>query len=256
MEKPRVLESKLRIVAVIPARLDSERLPRKVLRMLDGRAMLHHVFDATRDAARASGMIEQVLVATDSEEVRGYCERNRIPVRMTSPSHRSGTERIHEVMQAVPADVFLNLQADEPLLAAEHVTLLVEAFRKNPAAQVSTLKTPLGEAEAQNPNIVKVVTDLDGRALCFSRAAIPFRRDPAAAPPYYKHLGLYGYRREALERYMQLPASPLERAERLEQMRFLENGIPIYVLETARDTIGVDTEEDWQTVCRLLAERR
>jgi 3-deoxy-manno-octulosonate cytidylyltransferase (CMP-KDO synthetase) len=246
------LENKLRIAAVIPARLASERLPGKVLRMLEGRAMLHHVYDT----ARAGAILDDLLVATDSEEVRRYCERNQIPVRMTSSSHRSGTERIHEVMKAVPADVFLNLQADEPLLAKEHLGLLVDPFRTNPATQVSTLKTLLDDGAASNPNVVKVVTDLRGQALCFSRAPIPFHRDPAVGVPYYKHLGLYGYRREALERYIELPPSPLERTERLEQMRFLENGIPIYVAETAHDTIGVDTEEDWQAVFRLFETRR
>jgi 3-deoxy-manno-octulosonate cytidylyltransferase (CMP-KDO synthetase) len=236
---------------VIPARLASERLPGKVLRPLQGRAMLHHVYDA----ARGCPWIDELWVATDSGEVREYCDRNQIPVRMTSSAHRSGTERIHEVMQTIRADVFLNLQADEPLLTAAHMSLLVKPFLNDAATQVSTLKTPLDAASAQNPNIVKVVTNLRGEALCFSRAPIPYRRDPASTVPYYKHLGLYGYRREALEIYYALPPSPLEQAERLEQMRFLENGIPIYAAETAEDTIGVDTEEDWQAVERLLELR-
>lgn len=244
-------DNKLTFAAVIPARLASERLPGKVLRPLQGRAMLHHVYDA----ARSCSWIDELLVATDSGEVRSYCEQNQIPVRMTSPAHRSGTERIHEVMETIRADVILNLQADEPLLTPAHLDLLRQPFLQNAATQVSTLKTPLDAAEAQNPNIVKVVTNLRGEALCFSRSPIPYRRDPASTVPYYKHLGLYAYRREALERYFALPPSPLEQAERLEQMRFLENGIPIYAAETADDTIGVDTEEDWQAVERLLKTR-
>lgn len=240
-----------RIVGVIPARLNSERLPGKVLRNLAGRAMLHHVYDG----ARACPLLDELVVATDAEPVQAYCAEQGIPVLMTSPAHRSGTERIHEVMQRIPADVFLNLQADEPLVGADHVRLLIEPFFSDPSTQVSTLKVALDAAAAENPNAVKVVTDLRGRALYFSRAPIPFRRDPAFSLPYYKHLGLYGYRREALAQYVQMPASPLERAERLEQLRFLENGISIQVVETVQDTIGVDTEEDWRAVSRLLESR-
>lgn len=239
---------KLRIVGVIPARLNSERLPGKVLRNLAGRAMLHHVYDG----GRACPLVDELVVATDAEAVRAYCAQRQIPVLMTSPAHRSGTERIHEVSQRVPGDVFLNLQADEPLVGASHVQLLIEAFLTDETVQVSTLKVALNPALAADPNIVKVVTDRRGRALYFSRAPIPYRRDPASCLQYYKHLGLYGYRRETLAHYVQMTPSELEQAERLEQMRFLENGIPIQVTETARDTIGVDTEEDWAAVRRLL----
>ena len=240
--------TKSRVVAVIPARLASERLPGKVLRMLHGRAMLHHVYDA----ARCCAILDDLCVATDSEEVRGYCEANHIPVRMTSAKHRSGTERVHEVMQLVAGDIFLNLQADEPLLLPEHVALLVEPFLNNPEIQVSTLKTPLDRAEAANPNVVKVVSDIHGRALYFSRAPIPFQRSAEALASPYKHLGLYGYTRQSLEQYVRLPPARLEQSERLEQLRFLENGIPIHVAETTGDMIGVDTEEDWQAVIRFL----
>jgi len=240
--------NKLRIVGVIPARMNSERLPGKVLRSLAGRAMLHHVYDG----ARACPLLNEFLVATDAEAVRAYCTQHQIPVLMTSPDHRSGTERIHEVMQRISGDVFVNLQADEPLVGVDHVQLLIDPFLAEETTQVSTLKVPLDVMAAANPNVVKVVTDRRGRALYFSRAPIPYRRDPASSPPYYKHLGLYGYRREALARYFQMAPSQLEQAERLEQMRFLENGIPIQVMETARDTIGVDTEEDWAAVSRLL----
>jgi len=241
-------EKKLRIAGVIPARLNSERLPGKVLRSLAGRALLHHVYDG----ARGCPLLDELLVATDAEPVRAYCAEHHIPVLMTSSTHRSGTERIHEVMLRIPADVFLNLQADEPLLGMDHVRLLIEPFLSDPVTQVSTLKVALEDAAAVNPNVVKVVTDARGWALYFSRAPIPYRRQPAAPPPYYKHLGLYGYRREALARYVQLEPTPLEQAERLEQLRFLENGVPIQVMETTQDTIGVDTEEDWTAVSRLL----
>lgn len=240
------------IVGVIPARMSSERLPGKVLRSLGGRAMLHHVFEGARQCPRLRG----VWVATDSGEVRDYCARNQIPVLMTAATHRSGTERIHEVIEKLPAAVYVNLQADEPMLRASHVELLLEPFLRRPQTQVTTLKTPLDPAEAQNPNVVKVVTDPGGQALYFSRAPIPYRRHAGSALPFYKHLGFYAYSREALERYVQWPPSPLEQTERLEQLRFLENGIPIQVAETAEDTIGVDTEEDWQAVTRYFENLR
>ncbi|MBI4465047.1 MAG: 3-deoxy-manno-octulosonate cytidylyltransferase [Acidobacteria bacterium] len=243
------VEPSCRIVGVIPARYDSERLPGKVLRPIAGKAMVHLVYER----ARACPLLSELWVAADSESVRGYCEQHGIPVRMTARHHRSGTERILEVMETVPADVYVNLQADEPMLNANHVRLLVEPFLADPRIQITTLRTPLKAAEAQNPHVVKVVTGLRGQALYFSRAPIPYHRDPAAAPAFSKHLGLYAYSREALERYRTLLPSPLEQAERLEQLRFLENGIPIQVAEAAEDTIGVDTEEDWLAVRKYFA---
>ena len=238
----------LRIVGVIPARFDSERLPGKVLRPICGRAMVHHVYER----ARASPLLTELWVATDSPQVFDYCRRNGIPVCMTAPTHRSGTERMGEVMQTLPADVYVNLQADEPMLTLNHLRLLIEPFFRDPPAQLTTLKTPLAADEAHNPHVVKVVTNAEGRALYFSRAAIPYPRDPSSPATYYKHLGLYAYSRATLVRYRDLAPSPLERIERLEQMRFLENGIPIQVAETAEDTIGVDTEEDWRAVNRYF----
>ena len=162
-------EKKPKIVGVIPARLNSERLPGKVLRSLAGCAMLHHVYDG----ARACLLLDELLVATDAEAVRDYCAAHQIPVLMTSSAHRSGTERIDEVAQRIPADVFVNLQADEPFVAPDHVRLLVEPFLSGQATHVSTLKVALDGAAAMNPHVVKVVTDLRGQALYFSRAPIP-----------------------------------------------------------------------------------
>lgn len=208
--------------------------------------MLQLVFDG----ARGCRHLDELWVATDSEQVREYCSRHEIPVLMTASTHRSGTERIHEVLQMRPADVYVNIQGDEPMLNVRHVDLLVEPFLSDPHTQVTTLKTPISAEEAQNPHVVKVVTTAAGQALYFSRAAIPYRRDASSPLPFYKHLGFYAYARTALEHYYRLPPSPLEQTERLEQMRFLENGIPIRVSETAIDTIGVDTKEDWAAVKR------
>ena len=246
-----VSKNSLRIVGVIPARLDSTRLPGKVLRTLCGRAMLHHVFDR----ARACSLLDELWVATDSPLVLDYCARNAIPALMTAATHRSGTERIFEVMQKIPAEVYVNIQADEPMVSANHLRLLLEPFLEDPQTQVTTLKTPLAAAEAANPNVVKVVTNMREQALYFSRAPIPHPRDPSSPVRFYKHLGLYAYSRAALERYRHLPASPLEQIEKLEQLRFIEHGIPIQAPETAEDTIGVDTEADWQAVVRYFERR-
>jgi 3-deoxy-manno-octulosonate cytidylyltransferase (CMP-KDO synthetase) len=172
---------------------------------------------------------------------------------MTSASHRSGTERVHEISKAVQADVYINVQGDEPLARAEQIASLLEVM-KNPAVQVGTLKTPAAAVDIDNPNAVKVVTDSSGKALYFSRTTIPYDRDKSS-PAYYKHLGFYAYRKPALDRFCTLPESFLEKSERLEQLRFLENGIDIYVGETAYDSIGVDTEEDLQRVEALLRRK-
>ncbi len=242
----------MRLLAVIPARLASTRLPRKPLREIAGRPLLAHVYDAVRRSPLLRP--QDVLVATDADEIVQLARERGWNVRLTSPQHRSGTERVHEIACAVSADVYLNIQGDEPMTRPEHIAQLVEVMR-DPAVLVGTLKTPATAADIDNPNAVKVTTDAAGRALYFSRAAIPYDRDGEGRARYFKHLGFYAYRAEALERFCALPESELERSERLEQLRFLENGIPIYVGETPFDTIGVDTEEDLARVEALVAGR-
>jgi len=226
----------MKVVAVIPARLDSTRLPRKMLREIAGEPLLAWVYQGVR---RCSSL-DQVVVATDSEDILAFCKQRGFVARMTSPTHRSGTERVHEISTLIPGDVYLNVQGDEPLTKPEHIDSLIEVMR-SAEVQVGTLKTAAAEIDVNNPSAVKVVTDSTGRALYFSRATIPFDRD-GARPQYYKHLGFYSYRKDALERFVRWPESSLERSERLEQLRFLENGVPIYVAETPFDTVGVDTE--------------
>ena len=239
----------LRTLGVIPARLASTRLPRKVLREVAGRPLLAWVVEA----ARACPQLDRVLVATDSEEVAEFCRRIGCAVELTAANLASGTDRIHAVAQLHDADVYVNIQGDEPLLRPEHILALLRPFAQA-EVDVSTLKVRCTEEKIANPNAVKVVTDTDGRALYFSRAAIPFHRDAAdPVPQYWKHIGLYAYRKRALNLFPTLPPSGLERAERLEQLRFLENGLAIYVEATEFDTIGVDTEDDLRMVeARLL----
>ncbi|MBS1821937.1 MAG: 3-deoxy-manno-octulosonate cytidylyltransferase [Acidobacteria bacterium] len=235
-------------LGVIPARLASTRLPRKVLRSIAGRPMLAWVYEA----ARACPQLEQVVIATDSNEIVDLCHANNWPVQLTSPELTSGSDRVHAVAQLIDADIYVNIQGDEPLLKPEHLTALLRPFT-NPAVEVSTLKVPCTPVNIHNPNAVKVVTAADGRALYFSRATIPYNRDGGPAQ-YWKHIGLYGYRKSALERFPTLPNRTLEHTERLEQLRFLENGITLYVEATEFDTIGVDTEEDLKLVESILLQ--
>jgi 3-deoxy-manno-octulosonate cytidylyltransferase (CMP-KDO synthetase) len=181
------------------------------------------------------------LIATDSSEVVAYADSEGWPSVMTSPDLPSGTDRVHAVSGLIDADIYVNIQGDEPLLRREHIDALLRPFALA-AAEVTTLSTPCTPAEVDDPNAVKVVTAGDGRALYFSRASIPYNRGIATPPR--KHLGLYAYRKAALARFAALPPSPLEMTERLEQLRLLENGINIYVEHTTFTTIGVDTEAD------------
>jgi 3-deoxy-manno-octulosonate cytidylyltransferase (CMP-KDO synthetase) len=236
----------MRIVAVIPARLASTRLPRKMLREIGGQTLIGRVYSAVK----SSPALDDVVVATDSEEIAEICHQHGWKAQMTSSIHRSGTERVHEVSRSIAADVYLNVQGDEPLTRPEHIETLSELMR-NPDVQVGSLMTVAAPVDVNNPSAVKVVTDLNGRALYFSRATIPFDRD-SAAPVYFKHLGFYAYRKAALDRFVTLPESSLERSERLEQLRFLANGIAIHLAKTPYDTVGVDTEEDLRRVEEIL----
>jgi 3-deoxy-manno-octulosonate cytidylyltransferase (CMP-KDO synthetase) len=240
----------MRAIAIIPARLASTRLPRKALREIAGRPMVGWVYEA----AKASSLLADVIIATDSPEIEEVCRRNGWNAQMTSSAHRSGTERVHEIACKIAADVYVNVQGDEPLTRPEHIASLL-AVMTMPGVQVGTLKTPCKPEDIENPNAVKIVTASDGRALYFSRATIPYDRDRSGAARYFKHLGFYAYTAEALERFCSLPESELERTERLEQLRFLDNGIPIHVAETPFDTVGVDTEEDLARVERTLGAR-
>lgn len=235
---------------MIPARLGSTRLSRKVLREIAGKPMVEWVWHA----GAASGLMDPVVVATDSEEVADVCRAKKIPFAITSPDCASGTDRVREVAHSIDADVYVNIQGDEPTLTAEFFAPLLALFQR-PEVQVATLAVPCPPAEFNNPNAVKVVTALNGRALYFSRSTIPFDRDNVGFAGYRKHLGIYAYRKAALEKFSSLPPSLLEKTERLEQLRLLENGIDLYVAEAPLDTIGVDTAEDLARAEAVLRER-
>jgi 3-deoxy-manno-octulosonate cytidylyltransferase (CMP-KDO synthetase) len=274
----------LRTLGVIPARLASTRLPRKLLRVVAGKPLLAW----TVEAARACPQLDRILVAADSEEIAALCRSLNVPCELTSPELLSGTDRIHAIAQLPQwsdAHIYVNIQGDEPLLRPEHIAALISPFTNDaldPTA-ITTLKTPCTPENIANPNAVKVVTTSTGRALYFSRATIPYNRNAAptsahkgpgapsmtASPSwvgrntpeegaptiYWKHIGLYAYHRSALNLFPSLPPSLLEQTERLEQLRFLENNIPIHVEPTDYDTIGVDTEADLQQVEAILRKK-
>lgn len=240
----------MKALGVIPARYDSTRLPGKVLLDIAGKPMLYWVYRN----ARRSRLLTDLLVATDSEKVLDYCRQEGMQVMLTG-RHPSGTDRLREVMERREADVYVNIQGDEPTIRPDHLEAVLKPFISGDA-QVATLKVQIDEAAARNPNTVKVVTDDDGRALYFSRYPIPFDRDGAGCVKRYKHIGIYAYTRAALALFHSLPESSLESAEKLEQLRFLQNGVAIWVVETPFDTVGVDTEADLQRVNLLFSGAR
>lgn len=234
----------MRAIAIIPARYASTRFPGKPLAPLAGKPMIQHVYER---AARTPGLAE-VWVATDdvriADAVRAFGGR----VAMTGEC-RTGTDRVYEASRALEADVVLNVQGDEPLIEPSVLEKLLGAFA-DPAVQMATLKRPLHPDEESNPNVVKVVCALDGDALYFSRARLPYPREPSTA---FAHVGVYAYRKEFLATVASLPTTPLERAESLEQLRVLEHGHRIRVVETDWTSLGVDTPEDLARAERLIA---
>lgn len=231
------------VLAVIPARYGSTRFPGKPLVEIQGKPMIQHVWER---ASEVPG-IRRTIVATDDARIQTVVTVFGGEVRMTSPDHPSGTDRVWEVAEALPEySLILNLQGDEPFLEAGVLDRLLAASRDWPQADIMTLVTPFDNpADVDNPNMVKAVLAQDGRALYFSRAAVPFHRDTDSKRlPYYRHLGLYLYRRPALARFVGLPPSPLEQAEKLEQLRALEAGMTLYAMVVDRAPVGIDTPED------------
>jgi 3-deoxy-manno-octulosonate cytidylyltransferase (CMP-KDO synthetase) len=240
-----------KILGVIPARYASSRFPGKVLSLISGKSMLQHVWERASLARYLTGTV----IATDDESVFQEARRFGAAVRMTRADHPSGTDRVAEVASAETAEIIVNIQGDEPLIDPAAIDAAVLPLADDPGLVMGTLKKKIEDPrEVTDPNVVKVVTDRAGNAIYFSRSTIPYVRDrqEAAATVHYKHIGLYVYRRDFLLAYPDLPAGPLERAERLEQLRALENGFSIRVMETEYESLGVDTPEDLERVNRLF----
>jgi 3-deoxy-manno-octulosonate cytidylyltransferase (CMP-KDO synthetase) len=236
-----------KILGVIPARLQSSRFPGKVLAEIASKPMVQHVYERASQAR----YLTSTIIATDDERVVEAARAFGARVRMTRPDHPSGTDRVAEVASAENAEIVVNIQGDEPLIDPDAIDAAILPLVHDPSVVMSTLKKKIeNPREIQDPNVVKVVTDRAGDAIYFSRCPIPYERDrlAAGAPPYFKHVGLYVYSRDFLMEYPVLPVGPLEQAERLEQLRALENGYRIRVVETEYESVGVDTPEDLERV--------
>jgi 3-deoxy-manno-octulosonate cytidylyltransferase (CMP-KDO synthetase) len=212
--------------------------------------MLQHVFER----ASSARYLPQVIIATDDERIADVARSFNAPVRMTRSDHASGTDRVAEVASAIPADVIVNIQGDEPLIDPAAIDTAVLTLTGDPDVPMATLKKRIDNPdEVSNPNVVKVVTDRQDRAIYFSRLPIPYVREGNAySMTRFKHIGLYVYRRDLLLQYSDLPVGPLERSEKLEQLRALENGYSIRVAETDYESLGVDTPEDFERVSKLF----
>ena len=238
-----------KILGVIPARYASTRFPGKVLVPIAGKSMLQHVYER----ASLARYLTSTIIATDDERVyeaaRGFGAR----VRRTRSDHPSGTDRVAEVASAEDAEFVVNIQGDEPLIDPAAIDAAILPLVHDPEIPMGTLKKRIEDRrEISDSNVVKVITDYAGNAIYFSRCPIPYVREQAVPPVHFKHIGLYIYRRDFLLAYPSLRVGPLEQAERLEQLRALENGYPIRVVETEYESLGVDTPEDLERVSQLF----
>lgn len=242
-----------KVLAVIPARYASVRFPGKPLAPIAGKAMIQHVVERVRQAKRVS----QVVVATEDARIKTAVEAFGGEAIITRSDHRTGTDRVAEVATHIAAAVYINVQGDEPLIDPGTIDALVEAMLEDDSIQLATPCTSIGQPnDIMDPNIVKVVRDFESNALYFSRAPIPWVRDSAqtVTARHWKHLGLYGFRREALLEFPTLPPGELEHLEQLEQLRWLENNFRIRVIETNYDAVSVDVPTDVPRVEKLLSE--
>ncbi|HEX3742314.1 MAG TPA: 3-deoxy-manno-octulosonate cytidylyltransferase [Bryobacteraceae bacterium] len=237
---------------MIPARFSSSRFPGKVLSLISSKSMLQHVYERASQAR----YLTSTIIATDDESVFNVARKFGARVMMTRPDHLSGTDRVAEVASTESAEIVVNIQGDEPLIDPAAIDTAILPLVHEPEVTMATLKKRIeNPREIDDPNVVKVVTDAAGDAIYFSRCPIPYLRQDPGAPtgtPYFKHVGLYVYRRNFLLSYSSLPVGPLEQAERLEQLRAIENGFPIRVVETDYESIGVDTPQDLERVSRLV----
>ncbi|HEY6989051.1 MAG TPA: 3-deoxy-manno-octulosonate cytidylyltransferase [Bryobacteraceae bacterium] len=239
-----------RILGVIPARFASSRYPGKALAKLAGKPMIEHVWER----ANMSRYLSDVLVATDDDRIANAVHKFGGRVRMTRADHPTGTDRLAEVASSEDAALYVNIQGDEPLIDPEAIDAAILSVHGDEAVDMGTLKKQIVDpTDIVNSNVVKVVTNLLGDAIYFSRCPIPYERDGRTGVPlYFKHIGLYVYRRDFLLHYPDLTVGPLEEAERLEQLRALENGYRIRVVETDYESLGVDTPEDLERVNQLF----
>jgi 3-deoxy-manno-octulosonate cytidylyltransferase (CMP-KDO synthetase) len=249
----------MKTVVIIPARLGSSRLPRKVILDICSKPMVQHVFEAAKKAK----YIDDVYIATDSDEVMQICKNFTSNIILTSKAHESGTDRLAEAIEAIECDNIINVQGDEPLIDPKLISELALALQKRETSMVSAMHKIKTTEELKSPNAVKVTVDKKSNALYFSRSIIPHHRDEwetllnkhqeiPSALNFYKHIGIYGYTREFLKEYATMEQTYLEKLEKLEQLRVLENGYKIKMIETEYEPVGVDILEDLERVKAIM----
>ncbi|MBN3040636.1 MAG: 3-deoxy-manno-octulosonate cytidylyltransferase [Candidatus Omnitrophica bacterium] len=240
------------VIGVIPARFASTRLPQKLLRFIAGKTLLQW----TWEKAKSARLLDELIIACDHSEIEEAAKSFGARAVHTSVKHLSGTDRIAEAVRDIDAKIIINIQADEPLMHPAVIDMLVQELLSEPQVVMATAKVKIkNRDDIDNPNVVKVVCDKDDNALYFSRYPIPYFRQHTSEDTYYKHLGIYAYTKDFLFTFKNLPASSLEKAEKLEQLRALEAGYKIKVLGTQFDSCGVDTQEDLEKVERILQKK-
>jgi 3-deoxy-manno-octulosonate cytidylyltransferase (CMP-KDO synthetase) len=240
-----------RVVVIIPARYGSTRFEGKPLAIIDGRPMIQHVYQRSKEAE----FVDDVIVATDDARVMNAVMEFNGKVMMTSPRHKCGTDRIAEIAERIDAEIIVNVQGDEPLISPRAIDEVVAPLKAEKNLKMCTLmKKITDQKELHDPDVVKVVTDRQGYALYFSRSMIPYPRD-AEYGDAYKHIGVYVYRKDFLLQFSKMEQTPLERCESLEQLRALENGIRIKVIETGYDSISVDRPGDLEEIKKLREKK-
>ena len=233
----------MKVVAMIPARLASSRLPEKMILDLGGLPVILRTYEAVK----TTGLFDEVIIVTDSKKIATLTEGHGATTILSKKDHKTGSDRIAEAAESVPADIIINVQGDEPFIDSNSLSALIQCFREDHEELIDLASLMVAIADKtyiDNPNVVKVVTDLTGKALYFSRSAIPFHRDPSPLSRCYKHKGVYAFRRSALLEFPKLIMGPLERAEKIEAIRYLEHGKRLQMIETSVDAPGIDTRAD------------
>jgi len=238
----------MKVIAMIPARYEASRFPGKLMQLLGNKTIIQRTYEATVQ----TNLFDEVFVVTDSDLIEEEIKKNGGQVLRSTQAQESGTDRIAEVARDRPFDIIVNVQGDSPFIKKEPLQQVIAQFN-DPTVQVGSLMRPITQLDdIQNPNVVKVVVDLNFNSIFFSRSAIPFRRDPDAQLSYYEHIGVYAFRKEMLLNFTAWPATPLEKIEKLENLRLLEHGIPVRMVLTSEKGVEIDTPEDLERARILL----
>lgn len=238
----------MKVIAMIPARYEASRFPGKLMQLLGNKTIIQRTYEATVQ----TNLFDEVFVVTDSDLIEEEIKKKGGQVLRSTLAHESGTDRIAEVARDRPFDIIVNVQGDSPFIKKEPLQQVIAQFN-DPTVQVGSMMRPITQLDdIQNPNVVKVVVDLNFNSIFFSRSAIPFRRDPDAQLSYYEHIGVYAFRKEMLLNFTAWPATPLEKIEKLENLRLLEHGIPVRMVLTSEKGVEIDTPEDLERARILL----